>query len=114
MGLEGICDDPPDPADVADADAYKELIRNNTITINPDQTTVGEALDLTEQDDQTGAVDHANLTPPQGMSTLVIDQFPFSSLGMPIPNKPQGASVYESWRATSMDSLWAPFCSKLD
>jgi hypothetical protein len=66
-------------------------------------------------DSTTTNPDHANLAPPQGMSTLVVDQFPSGSLGRLIPNKPQGSSVhYESRRAASMDSPWAPFRSELD
>ena len=57
--------------------------------------------------------DHADLTPPRTPSTLVIDQFPFGNPGMPIPEKPQGSSVYDSWEATSMGSPWAPFQSEL-
>ena len=115
MGLDDISNDLPDPADAADADAY-ELIHNDSTTINSNRTTVGGASDLTEQDesdDQTEVADEA-LTPPQGMSTVVVDQFPFGSPGMPIPDKPRGSSVYESWRAASVDSPWAPFQSEVE
>ena len=79
---------------VADADAYEELINTNSTPINPDQTSVDEAPleipELTEQYNQSEAGDHADrdhadLTPPQTPSTLVIDQFPFGNPGMPIP-----------------------------
>lgn len=116
-GLQDVLNDPPDPADVADADAYEELINNNSTPIFPNQTTVGKApeiLELTEQYDQSEAGDQADLTPPQTSSALVTDQFPFGNPGMPIPEKPQGSSVHESWEATSMDSPWAPFQSELD
>jgi hypothetical protein len=122
LGLEDALNDSLDPADVADADAYEELINTNSTPINPDQTSVDEAPqipELTEQYDQSEAGDHADgdhadLTPPQTPSTLVIDQFPFGNPGMPIPEKPQGSSVYDSWEATSMGSPWAPFQSELD
>jgi hypothetical protein len=82
--------------------------------IDSNQTAVDEAAVPTEQEDQTGGGDHADLAPPQGTSTLVIEQFSIGSPGMPIPDKPQASSVYESWRAASMDSPWAPFRSKVD
>jgi hypothetical protein len=119
LTLEDISDDPPDlpdPADVADADAYEELLRDNS-TILHDQMTVGDASGIqepTERYDQSEVGDHADLTPPQGMSTLVVDQFPFGSAGMPIPDKPQGSSAYESWQAAFTDSPWAPFHSELE
>jgi hypothetical protein len=80
----------PNPADVADADAYKDLIHNNLATIDsePDQTAIGEALELTEQEDPSAIGDHGDLTSPQGMPTVIVDQFPFGSPGMPIPDKP--------------------------
>jgi len=116
-GLEDSLNDLPDPANVANADAYEELIYNNTIPMFPNQTTLGEApqnLELTEQYDQSEAGDQADLTPPQTMSMPLVDQFPFSNPGMPIPERSQGSSAYKSWGATSMDSPWAPFQSKLD
>jgi len=123
LGLENILNDlpdPPDPADVADADAYKELINSSSTPIFPNQTSVGrvpQILELTEEYRQSEVgdqTDQANLTQPQTPSTLVVDQFPFGNPGAPIPEKPQGSSVYESWEATSMGSLWAPFQSELD
>jgi hypothetical protein len=110
-----IFDDPLDPSAVADADAYEQLISGLT-SISPDQMAVGEALrfpEPTDHEDQTEVEDHASLTPPQETS-LVVDKFPFGSPGMPIPDKPHGFSAYESWKAASIDSPWAPFCSELD
>ena len=122
LGLEDARNDSLDPADVADADAYEELINTNSTPINPDQTSVSKlhksrslrnsTINLEAGDHADG--DHADLTPPQTPSTLVIDQFPFGNPGMPIPEKPQGSSVYDSWEATSMGSPWAPFQSELD
>jgi hypothetical protein len=68
----------PDPADVADADAYEDLIHNNLATIDsePDQTAIGEAPELTEQEDPSAIGDHSDLTSPQGMPTVIVDQFP--------------------------------------
>ncbi|KAN0120448.1 hypothetical protein V8E52_004275 [Russula decolorans] len=90
LALEDISDDVPDPADVADADAYEDLIHNNLATIDsePDQTAIGEAPELTEQEDPSAIGDHGDLTSPQGMPTVIVDQFPFGSPGMPIPDKP--------------------------
>jgi hypothetical protein len=86
----------------------------DSTTINPNQTAVGKAPELTEQEDQTGVGNHADLAPPQGTSRIVIDQFPIGRPSMPIADRPQGSSVYESRRVASMDSPWAPFCSELD
>src|ERR1700679_2772450 len=79
--------------------------------------TVGRApqiLELTKQYDQCEAGDQPDLMPPPTSSTPVIDQSPFGHPGMPIPEKPHGSSVHESWEATSMDSPWASFQSELD
>ncbi|KAF8494898.1 hypothetical protein F5888DRAFT_1795019 [Russula emetica] len=48
------------------------------------------------------------------MSTHVVNGFPLSHPGMPIPDKPHGPSAYQSWQATFMDSPWAPFQSERD
>ncbi len=121
LGLE---DNSIEPADVTDADAYEEILRNNSTTINPNQMTTGEAPAIPEpteredqsKEDQREMGDHADLTPSQGVSTLVVDKFPFGSPGIPISDRPQGspASAHESRHATSMDSPWAPFKSELD
>ncbi|KAF8489360.1 hypothetical protein F5888DRAFT_1808868 [Russula emetica] len=117
LGLEGILNDPLNPADVADADAYEELLSNNPPTIFPDQMTAGEAPgspELTEYGDQSEVGNQADLTLPQGMSTHVVDGFPLGHPGMPIPDKPHGPSAYQSWQATFTDSPWAPFQSERD
>ena len=120
-GLNDICYD-PDPVDIANADAYKELLYNESAMANHDQTATQSIPDeasgfpeLMEQEDQTEG--HTDFAPPQGMTgmpTPVVDRFPFGCPGMPILNKPQGSSMYEKWRSTSNDSLWTPFCSELD
>jgi hypothetical protein len=109
LGLEDISDGPPDPADVADADADEEISRD----ISPTSHEAPRIPDLTQQEDQVEMDDQADLTPPQGMS-VVVDQFPSGNPGMPIPDKPRGPTVYESWQAASTDSPWAPFRSELD
>ena len=114
-GLDNICYD-PDPVDVADADTYEELMNSNSRTTNADQATIpilDKAPELTEHKDQTRG-DHTDFMPPQAMLTHVIDQFPFGCLGMPMPNKSKGLSMYETWCATSKDTPWTPFCSELD
>ena len=91
-------------------------MNSNSRTTNADQATIpilDDAPELTEHEDQTRG-DHTNFAPPQAMSTHVIDQFPFGCLGMPMPNKSKGSSMYETWRATSKDTPWTPFCSELD
>lgn len=117
LGLEDSLDDAPDPADVADADIYEDLMISNSAPSFPNQMTGGVALqipDPTEQCDQYEAGDQADPLPPQTPSTLVIVQFPFGNPGWPISEMPQGSSAYESWEATSTNSPWAPFQSELD
>lgn len=115
---------PPDPADVADADAYEELLRESLATTLPDPTTlpeVPEIPNLTQWEDQTEEDNQADLAPSQGCdgcqgTSTVVDEFPFGSPGMPIPDKSRGSTVYESRQAasTSTDSLWAPFRSEFE
>ncbi len=55
-GLEDSLNNLSDPANVANANAYEELIYNNTIPMFPNQTTLDKApqnLELTEQYDQS-------------------------------------------------------------
>ena len=117
---EDVCIDPPDPADVADADAYEELSHENltaTPPTLPDQTTlpeVPEIPDLRQREDQTGENNQADLMSSQRTSaSTVVDEFPFGSPGMPIPDRRRGSTVYEL-RQVSTDSPWAPFHSELD
>lgn len=117
MGLEDPLDDPPDPADVADADTYEELMNSSTTAIFANQTTIGAAPQTPEpmeQDDQSEAGDQDDISPPQTPSIHVIDQFSFGNPGMPISEKPQGSSMYGSSEATFTNSVWAPFQSELD
>src|SRR5713226_5846880 len=55
-----------------------------------------------------------NFMPPQETPTLVIDQFPFSNLGMPVLDIPYGPSVYASRQAISINVPWAPFNLELE
>jgi hypothetical protein len=118
--MADIFNDPPDPADIADdadANAYEELSHegDNSTPIFPNQPTEPPLNpDPTGQLDEPETEDEADHVPSQGMSTPVVDRFPFGSPGMPIPNKPRAPSAYESQQATSTDLPWAPFRSKLD
>ena len=108
---------PPGPADVADADAFEELVHNFSTPNFSNQTTVDMAPqipELTEQYDPTEVEDEVDLTPPQTLSEEFIDNFPFGNPGMPIREKRQGLSVHGSWEAMSSGSPWAPFQSELE
>jgi hypothetical protein len=70
--------------------------------------------DLTELLNQVEGRDEADVALPQETFLPVVDQFPFGSPGMPIPDKPEGSLTFKSWHATSSNLLWAPFCSELE
>jgi hypothetical protein len=47
-------------------------------------------------------------------STVVMEVFPFGKPGAPIPDMPQGPSLYERVQAIPGGSIWTPFQSKWD
>lgn len=47
-------------------------------------------------------------------STVVVEVFPFGKPGAPIPDMPQGPSLYERVQAIPGGSIWTPFQSKWD
>ena len=121
LDLEESLDEILDAADVTDADALEELqVYANElprVTI-PDQGMINglytatipdqDGIDDEQRSSKTNQVEADGL---DSTSTVVVDRFPFGSLGTPIPDMPRGASVHELWRDKSM---WAPFWSQKD
>src|SRR5882757_7270756 len=124
LDLKEISDEILDAANVMDADAYEELqvyaneLHRATI---PDQGGIN-SLNAAMIPDQGKGVDEQRslqtnqieADDPDTTSAVVIDRFPSGSLGAPIPGMPCGTSVYEPWRDTCMESIWAPFWSQKD
>ena len=104
----------PDPADITDADAFEELAQN-------DQNFVTRAPDqsfINESQDipdaPEGSPNDMEAGNAEAMPTVVIDVFPSASAGAPIDGMPHGNSVYESQQGVDGDSAWYPFTSQCD
>jgi len=90
---------------------YEELAHD----IDPSQTVLHDQQAIPDQlpDTPQGPEQPANQIEAGGLettSTVVIDQFPLSSAGAPIPGMAHGSSAQES----DMDTIWAPFDSECD
>ena len=110
---------PDDPADVADADAFEQVLCSDFTAPNPNPPSADgnlEALeDVTEQTiDQMELDDLPDIVDQETASGVIIDQFPFGSPGSPIPGSSRGLSAYEALREMHTDNPWAPFSSQLD
>jgi hypothetical protein len=108
--------EPPDPADIADADAFEELGDDPSVTSTqpmPDNTP----LDTTPNPEQSELGDPADadivVSESEPAVTVDIQQFPFGMPGAPIPGRAQDPSEYET-QAANQASPWAPFCSQLE
>jgi hypothetical protein len=114
LDLDGALNESPDPADVADADAFEELAQNNQnfATTTPDQPAINESPDIPDAPNQRPNTMEAGNT--EAMLTVVIDHFPSASAGAPIYGMQRGHPVYESRRGTHGDSIWSPFMSECD
>jgi hypothetical protein len=74
----------PDPADIADADAFEELTQNNRFIARttPDQPTNDESPDMPDPpEEQSNEIEAGN---SEAMPTVVIDRFPSANTGAPI------------------------------
>jgi hypothetical protein len=115
---EGVYDEPHEPADITDADAFEELLRGNSTPADAIHPTVDDTLgtpeDATQDTDQIELDDHPDTADQETVSGIIVDRFPFGNPGAPIPGKPQGSSVYETLREMHVDTPWAPFSSQLD
>jgi hypothetical protein len=99
-----------DPTDLADADAFEELAHNidHFPVVTRDQDNLDEL-----PGDPPGPEEPANPTEASNlvtMSTLVIDQFPHTSAGAPIPGMARAQESHQE----PMNSIWAPFKSECD
>ena len=47
-------------------------------------------------------------------SQLTIVQFPYGSPGVPIPEGPQGTSLYQATQDALRPNIWSPFGSQMD
>ena len=104
----------PDPADVADANAFEELTRsiNQPSTMVIDHPADNSLADVPEElGPQTNQSEAGSFNTG---STVVVDRFPSDAAGAPIPGIPRGRSLYETCRAGLSGSEWAPFQSQHD
>jgi hypothetical protein len=106
----------PDPADIADADAFEELGQNQPFfaTTTPDQPALNESLSLDMPDAPEQLPNDMEAGNIAAVLTVVVDRFPSASAGAPIHGMPRRNSVYESQRGTDGDSIWSPFRSQCD
>ena len=111
---DGAPSESPDPADIADADAFEELTQNQHFfsTTTPDQPAINESLDMPDGPDQLPNDMEAGDT--EATPTVVIDRFPSASAGAPINDMPHGTSGYESQWGADGDTIWSPFMSECD
>jgi len=104
----------PDPADIADADAFEELAPNDhcfTMTTLY-QPTIDESPDMPDAPEQLP--NGMGVGSTEGMPTVVIDHFPSASTGAPIDDMPCRNSVYESQQGADGNAIWSPFTSRCD
>jgi hypothetical protein len=95
-----------DPTDLTDANAFEELAHNIDPfpAVNHDQVNLDEGSYVPPGPEESANQMEAGIL--ETMSTVVIDQFPHSSAGAPIPGCAQ-----ESYQDTHADTVWAPFNS---
>ena len=104
----------PNPANIADADAFEELAQNDTffVTTNTNQPTIDksplmpEGLEQLPNDMEVGSTG--------AMPTVVVNCFPSASAGALIHGMPCGNPIYKSQQDADGDSTWSPFISQCD
>jgi hypothetical protein len=114
LAFDGDSHQAPDPTDVANANAFEQLVRNNEIfvTTTPDQRTIDDVPDRPNPPEQQSNDMEAGNS--EAMSEVVIDCFPSPTAGAPIPGMSHGSSANESLQGVSEDSVWSPFTSQCD
>jgi hypothetical protein len=106
----------PDPANVADTDAFKELTRSidfpsgGGIDCAPVENPLPDDLENPQQ--QTNPIEAGAFE--TGTTVVVVVRFPSESAGAPIPGVPRGSSRYELHRAMHRGSVWEPFWTQCD
>jgi hypothetical protein len=112
-----VCNNQYDPADVADVNVF-EFLHGDPTMANPNRLTVDDALgthkDATQQTDQAEPDDQPDTVDQEMALGVIVDRFPFGSLGDPIPGKVQGLSAFETLREMHAGTPWAPFSSQLE
>ncbi|KAN0134109.1 hypothetical protein V8E53_008046 [Lactarius tabidus] len=105
----------PDAADAADADILS--------TSNPEQGQPAVVPSCSPLPHGQGQSTAATPDPPNvqlnsdtlgAQRQLVVDQSPYSTPGMLIPDQPQGTSVYQGTQHTLGANTWSLFCSQTD
>ena len=114
LDLNGAPTESPDPADIANADAFKELAQNNQFvaTTTPNQPAIDESPDMPDAPGQ--CPDDTEVGNTEAMPMVIIDCFPSVSAGAPIHDMQCGHSVYKSHCDTCGNSIWSPFSSECD
>jgi len=104
----------PDPADIADADAFEELAPHGCFfpMTTLDQPAIDESPDMPDAPEQLPNGMGAGNT--EGMPTVVINHFPSASAGAPINDMQRRNSMYESQHSADGDAIWSPFTSQSD
>jgi len=104
----------PDPADIADTNAFEELAPHGHFfpmtTLN--QPAIDESPDMPDAPEQLP--NGMGVGNTEGMPTVVINHFPLASAGAPINDMRRGNSMYESQHSADGDTIWSPFTSQSD
>ena len=109
-GFDDNSIEPPDPADLVDADALEDILHPTAPT--SDSLTVDETPADPNLLPEAG--DHADTMDSESARDVVIEPFPFGRPGAPISGDAQGRSAHDRQDATPTGSPWAPFRSQLD
>jgi hypothetical protein len=109
----------PEAADATDADILEYLSRlaaSNQEQGRPDvvRSPSPPPLDQGEPLAATRPVSPSHSNTSGTRSQLIIDQFPYGSPGAPIPEGPQGTSLYQATQDTLGPNIWSPFGSQMD
>jgi hypothetical protein len=114
LDIERDSNEIPDLADVADADAFEDLVQNNEdfLATTPNQVTIDEVPDVPDAPEEQ--TNHMEAGSSGSIPEMVIDRFPTASAGAPIPSMLHGSSAKDLHQDTGVDSLWSPFTSQCD
>jgi hypothetical protein len=99
----------PDPADVVDADTFKELTRSID---QPSAMVIDHPADNSLADVPEEHGPQTNQSEVGSFNTgsmVIVDCFPSDAAGAPIPGIPWGRLLYEMCQAGLLGSEWAPF-----
>ena len=114
----GDCEDATDLATTVDADLFETLVQEYNYSTPPEQEHPAppdqpHAARSQPSDPGPPLPIHVERGISDGPS-LIVDSFPYSSPGAPIPGAGQGLHVYESSQDVFGSSTWAPFRSQRD